>query len=90
MGRAIFVASDPDNVTESNLEDVVPQIEGVVHWQIDEDGTVVVEYDDKAVSMATVEQALEGLGYRVEPLRNDPEAGDVDVPEPYTGAPDVD
>jgi hypothetical protein len=76
MGQAIFVADDPADQTTAKLEDLVPQIHGVTTWQIRADGEVALEYDETTISLETIAEAFAGLGFRVKPLHDDPDAGD--------------
>ncbi|HBY97839.1 MAG: hypothetical protein M5U01_31245 [Ardenticatenaceae bacterium] len=77
MGRAVFVANDPRNRTVGHLENLIAELRGVTDWTLGPDGVVTIEYDDEMIGVATIEEALAGLGFRVEHVADDPEAGDV-------------
>lgn len=72
MGYALFIADDPAQRTEGQLEKLVPRLHGVAHWQIGPQGEVTIEYDETTVSLATITEALQGLGFRVQPVADDP------------------
>jgi hypothetical protein len=78
MGRAIFIADDPADMTEARLETLIPDIKGVTHWQITPDGEVLVEYDEQVIGGNIIEEALAGIGFRVRPLALDDDAGGAD------------
>ncbi len=87
MGQARFVADDPIDTTESDLRQIVPQLHGVVEWAVQPSGLVTIEYDEKAISVDTIAEALAGLGFRVEVVADQPEAGDAEIPPPDTDIP---
>lgn len=87
MGQALFRADDPASATESDLQQIVPALHGVVEWRIGPSGQVAIEYDEKAISVDTIAEALAGLGFHVQVMGDQPDAGDADIPPPDTGVP---
>ncbi len=82
MSQAIFSAIDPNHRTgaRSQLGNLLADIRGVLDWQIDSDGQVVVEYNHQETSSNVIEEALAGVGYRVKHVRDDARLGDADAP----------
>lgn len=75
MGRAVFVANDPNDRTAGQLEDLIPELRGVTDWNLGPGGEVVIEYDDEMIGAATIEEALAGLDFRVKHIDDEPRAG---------------
>ena len=78
MGQAIFIADDPAGVTEGQLSTLVDQLRSVTAWNVGPNGEVVIEYREGDIAVETIEEALAGLGYRVQPVADDPDAGDAE------------
>ncbi len=78
MGRAIFVADDPADLTDAELENLIPDMKGVTGWQISPGGEVIVEYDEQVIGGPIIEEALAGIGFRVRPIALDDDVGGAD------------
>ncbi len=82
VSQAIFTAIDPNRRTSerSQLSNLLADIRGVLDWQIDSDGQVIVNYNHEETSSNVIEEALAGVGYRVKHVRDDVRLGDADAP----------
>lgn len=81
MGLAKFVAKDPYTppATEDELREFIPQIHGVTNWTIDPDGEVTLEYDESEIDDPLIEEALDGMGFKLKHIFDEPNATEVDV-----------
>lgn len=81
MGIARFIARDPytpPSTSKTALEELLTEMSGVLNWSIQPNGQVTIEYDPDLVSISSVEEGLDGLGYRLEHIfdeRGPAEAG---------------
>lgn len=84
MGLARFIVKDPylPAATEEEVEDLFCKIHGVTNWTIQSDGEVTFAYDRYLISDETVEAALDGLGFELEHVFDNPYAGEVSATEP--------
>jgi len=81
MGLAKFTAKDPFNptATKDELEEILRKIHGVTDWTIHEDGDVTLEYDRHFISDELIEDALAGMGFKIEHILDDLDASEADV-----------
>lgn len=65
MSLARFVAKDKyrPQATEEELADIFLEMDGVVAWNIHDNGEVTIEYDGTRVNERTIEEAIHGLGF---------------------------
>lgn len=77
MGQAVFAARDPQQNTTADLETLIRNLHAVTQWKIEPGGIVTIEYDEQAGSVEVIEEALAGLGFEIQPIADDPNAGDV-------------
>jgi hypothetical protein len=77
MGQARFIARDPDDHTRATLAPLIADLHAVTRWEVEPDGQVWIEYDEQAGSVAVIEEALAGLGFEIEHLTDNPDAGNV-------------
>lgn len=75
MGRAIFTAREPHQTTRADLETLISDLRAVTQWDVDLTGTMTIEYDEQAGSVEVIEEALAGLGFEVQPIADQPTAG---------------
>lgn len=82
MSRAVFVASDPYHRAESEkkLSGLIKDIRGVTDWSIDSKGEVTIEYKPEETSSNVVEEALAGIGYRIQHVTDSERLGKADAP----------
>ncbi len=82
MAQASFVASDPYHRVESErkLKDLITDIHGVTDWDIDSRGRVTIQYNPEETSSNVVEEALAGIGYRIEHVSDTQRLGKADKP----------
>ncbi len=82
MAVAMFVASDPYHRgdAEEKQRHLIADIHGVTDWRIDDHGRVTIEYEPEETSSNVVEEALAGIGYRVEHVADSQRLGKADAP----------
>jgi hypothetical protein len=82
MARAVFVAGDPYRRDESKkkLKNLIAEMRGVTDWHIDSNGRVTVDYKPEETSSNVVEEALAGIGYRIEHVSDSQRLGRADAP----------
>ncbi len=82
MARAVSVAGDPYRRDESKekLRDLIAEIHGVTEWHIDSNGCVTMDYKPEETSSNVVEEALVGIGYRIEHVSDSQRLGGADAP----------
>lgn len=80
MGRAVFVATELDRVSEAHLEAVLPRLRGVTGWDASAAGQVTIEFDHRVISAETIEEGIAGLGFRVQHVYESPDDGSADPP----------
>ena len=87
MGVVRFIAKDPyaPAATEAEIEALLVEMSGIADWTIEANGEVRVEYDSYYITSDMIEEVLEGLGFKLKHLSDDPgrETGNV---FPKTGA----
>lgn len=83
VGLAEFIAKDPytPEATENELRGLLPKIHGVIDWTIHPNGDVVFEYTHNPVNDQVIEEALAGIGFKIEHIFDEPEADEVEVHE---------
>jgi hypothetical protein len=76
MGVARFFAVDTyrPKATRAEVETLLSQMDGVTDWRFHPGGEVVVEYGSNRISDETIEAALEGVGYSLVHISDDPQA----------------
>lgn len=81
MGLANFVAIDGfrPRATETELNDLISRMDGVIDWRIKPDGDVIVEYNHDLISDQVIESALRGIGFSLTHISDDPEADPADA-----------
>jgi copper chaperone CopZ len=83
MGLAKFVARDPYTpaMAKQELEELITKIHGIIEWTIQPDGEVTIEYDKQIISDELVEEALDGVGFELKHIFDDPDADETEVKE---------
>ena len=79
MGVAKFTAKDPyaPAATNSELQQLLTRMDGVLDWAISDEGEVAVEYDHELINDQMIEAALSGVGLKLKHVSDEP-----DLPEP--------
>lgn len=87
MGVVRFIAKDPYTpaATEAEIEALFVEMAGIADWTIEANGEVRVEYDSYYISSDMIEEALEGLGFKLKHLSEEPGA-ELGKVIPKTGA----
>ena len=75
MGLTRFLAKDPYTpmATKKELEDLIPKIRGVIDWNIDPNGYVILEYNCRLIGAELIEEAIAGCGFEVKHILDEPE-----------------
>ncbi len=83
FGLARFVARDPDAPAASanELQGLIPKMRGVIDWMIHPNGDVTVEYDHDEITYDAIEMALEGLGFKVIHVSDNPDVSPAEMKE---------
>ncbi len=83
MGFARFIAKDVEDpaATEKELQELISKARGVVDWAICPNGDVAIEYDRHQTSGEIIEEAFTRLGFQLEHIADEPNAGEVQVRE---------
>jgi hypothetical protein len=79
MGIARFFAVDTyrPKATHDEIDVILSKMAGVTEWRFHPDGEVAVEYDSDRIGDQIIEAALEGVGYGLKHISDDPQvAGD--------------
>lgn len=81
MGLARFIAKDPYKpaATRAELDDLLVEMHGIINWKIGADGEVTVEYDPVRISDQVIEEALDGMGFKLQHIFDKPHASDAEV-----------
>jgi hypothetical protein len=81
VGLAEFIAKDPytPEATETELQNLLPRIHGVIDWTIHHNGDVVFEYTHDPVNDQVIEEALAGIGFQIEHIFDEPDADEAEV-----------
>ncbi len=81
IGIARFYAVDRyrPRATRDEIDALLFKMENVTAWRFHELGEVAVEYRSDLLSDQTIETALEGLGYRLLHISDDPQLPEGDV-----------
>jgi hypothetical protein len=74
MGIARFFAVDPykPKATREEIEALLSKMDGVTDWRFHREGEVVVQYGSNRISDEMIETALEGVGYGLVHISDDP------------------
>jgi hypothetical protein len=82
MARATLVVGDPHHRVdcEKKLRDLIADMRGVTNWDIDSNGRVTVDYEPEETSSNIIEEALAGIGYRIEHVADSQRLGKADAP----------
>jgi hypothetical protein len=75
MGIARFFAADPSrpNAARSEIDALLVRMDAVIDWRFHPLGAIVVEYRSTSISDQIIEAALEGLGYCLKHISDDPQ-----------------
>jgi hypothetical protein len=75
VGVVRFIAKDPyaPAATEAEIEALLVEMSGISDWTMEAKGEVRVEYDSYFISSDMIEEALEGLGFKLKHISEDPE-----------------
>lgn len=76
MGLARFVAQDPyrPNATKEELDGVLDRVDGALDWTIEDNGDVTLEYDAERIDEGLLEDALVGIGFKLQHIVDEPAA----------------
>jgi hypothetical protein len=83
MGVARFFAVDKyqPKATRPEVEELLSKMDGVTDWRFHRDGEVVVEYGSNRISDEMIEEALQGVGYSLVHISDDPQVAGKDADE---------
>jgi hypothetical protein len=74
-GIARFFAADPSrpNAARGEIDALLFRMGGVIDWRFHPLGAIAVEYRSTSLSDQIIEAALEGLGYCLKHISDDPQ-----------------
>jgi len=83
MGLARFIAKDPYRPaeTEQELDELLSEMDGVLDWTIHAGGDVTVEYERHHISDDLIEEALDGLGFELTHIYDQPAVDEAEARE---------
>jgi hypothetical protein len=83
MGIARFFAVDTyqPKATRDEIDALLSKMDGVTDWRFHPKGEVVVEYGSNRISDEMIEAALQGVGYSLVHISDDPQVAGKDADE---------
>jgi hypothetical protein len=83
MGLAKFIAIDPyqPEATPQELAELLSKMDGPLEWRIHPNGDVSVEYNEERINDEMIEDALKGLGFRLQHISDELHADEEEIEE---------
>jgi copper chaperone CopZ len=86
IARFFVVDSYQPKATRDEVDALLSKMDGVTDWRFHPDGEVVVEYGSNRISDEMIETALEGVGYSLMHISDDPRVAGHDADEALSQA----
>jgi hypothetical protein len=86
MGIARFFAVDTyrPRATRDEIDTILSKMRGVTDWRFHPKGEVVVQYESDLIGDEAIEAALEGVGYGLAHISDDPHVAGTEADEALT------